>query len=99
MYRLVPVKVFVVHKRSQALFVEVPLYLRKACFNRIEVRRVSDVANPHDIALPVGSLDVLGSVNAQVVHDYRERVATVLLSQCVQILTELDFRDCSPIYS
>ena len=88
------VKVFVVHKTVESLSAVEPFDLRETRFNRIELRRITDVLDLHDIKFFVSLDNLLSLMHSQLIHvDSKPRV-TVPLSELLQVPDELCSSDC-----
>ena len=88
------VKVFVVHKTVESLSAEESFYLGETSFNRVELRRITDVLDLHDIKFFVSLDNLLSLMHSQLIHVYSKPRVTVLLSELLQVPYELCSSDC-----
>ena len=81
LYLLVRVKVFAVSKAIKSLSAIVSFYLGEACLNRVELRRITDVLDLHDVQFFVAFDDLFCLMNTELIHEYSKPRVTVYLPQ------------------
>ena len=91
---LVYVKVFVVHKTVESLSAVKSFDLGETRFNRVKLRRITDVLDLHDIKFFVSLDNLLSLMHSQLIHVDSEPRVTVPLSELLQVPDELCSSDC-----
>ena len=81
LYVFVRVKLSVVHMTVQSLSAVLSFDLRETSFNRIELWRITNVLNLHDVKFLVALDDFFRFVNTQLIHEDDKASVSVYLPQ------------------